>query len=126
MAPHVRVRGQDRVPVGALQNWEQGHCSPQGLAQVLLALLERHPRIVQETLTDERDQPEVCAYRPKMPLKNWAILLCFFLRSTSAWLLTQAICTTRRSPENGRWPCQELSERRKANMVPMVGGTSSL
>ena len=40
------------VPVGTLRNWEQGHRSPQGPARVLLALLERNPRIVEETLTD--------------------------------------------------------------------------
>ena len=63
-------------------------------------------------------------HRLKMPLKTWASLLCFFLRSTSAWLFTQATCTTRRSPVKGLWPCHDLSERRKANMVPMFGGTS--
>ncbi len=29
---------------------------------------------------------------------------------------------TRRSPENGLWPCQELSARLNANSVPSVGG----
>jgi putative transcriptional regulator len=38
------------VPVSTLRNWEQGHRSPQGPARVLLALLERNPRIVEETL----------------------------------------------------------------------------
>jgi putative transcriptional regulator len=38
------------VPVGTLRNWEQGHRSPQGPARVLLALLDRNPRIVEETL----------------------------------------------------------------------------
>jgi putative transcriptional regulator len=39
------------VPVATLRNWEQGHRSPQGPARVLLALLNRNPRIVEETLT---------------------------------------------------------------------------
>jgi putative transcriptional regulator len=38
------------VPVGTLRNWEQGHRSPTGPARVLLALLDRNPRIVEETL----------------------------------------------------------------------------
>ncbi|MBO1909694.1 helix-turn-helix domain-containing protein [Microvirga sp. 3-52] len=38
------------VPVATLRNWEQGHRSPMGPAQVLLALLDRNPRIVEETL----------------------------------------------------------------------------
>ncbi len=40
------------IPVGTLRNWEQGHRSPQGPARVLLALLDRNPRIVEETLAD--------------------------------------------------------------------------
>lgn len=42
------------VPVGTIRNWEQGHRHPQGPARVLLALLERNPRIVEETLSGER------------------------------------------------------------------------
>ncbi len=38
------------IPVGTLRNWEQGHRSPQGPARVLLALLDRNPKIVEETL----------------------------------------------------------------------------
>jgi putative transcriptional regulator len=38
------------VPVGTIRNWEQGRRSPQGPARVLLALLDRNPRIVEETL----------------------------------------------------------------------------
>ena len=64
-------------------------------------------------------------YRPKMLLKNCAVLLRFFLRSSSVASRTQAICTTLRCPENGRWPCQELSARRKPNTVPITGGTST-
>ena len=39
------------VPVSTLRNWEQGHRTPQGPARVLLALLERNPRIVEEVLS---------------------------------------------------------------------------
>jgi putative transcriptional regulator len=38
------------VPVGTLRNWEQNHRSPTGPARVLLAMLDRNPRIVEETL----------------------------------------------------------------------------
>jgi putative transcriptional regulator len=38
------------VAVGTIRNWEQGRRSPQGPARVLLALLDRNPRIVEETL----------------------------------------------------------------------------
>jgi putative transcriptional regulator len=38
------------VPVATLRNWERGHRTPQGPAKVLLALLERNPRIVEEIL----------------------------------------------------------------------------
>jgi putative transcriptional regulator len=38
------------VPVATIRNWEQGHRSPQGPARVLLALLDRNPRIVEEIL----------------------------------------------------------------------------
>jgi putative transcriptional regulator len=38
------------VPVGTLRNWEQGRRSPQGPARILLALLDRNPKIVEETL----------------------------------------------------------------------------
>ena len=38
------------VAVGTLRNWEQGRRSPQGPARVLLALLDRNPRIVEDTL----------------------------------------------------------------------------
>lgn len=38
------------VPVGTLRNWEQGHRSPSGPARVLLALLDRNPHIVEQTL----------------------------------------------------------------------------
>jgi putative transcriptional regulator len=40
------------VPVSTIRNWEQGRRSPQGPARVLLALLDRNPRIVEETLAD--------------------------------------------------------------------------
>jgi len=38
------------VPVGTIRNWEQGRRAPQGPALVLLALLDRNPKIVEETL----------------------------------------------------------------------------
>lgn len=38
------------VAVGTLRNWEQSHRKPQGPTRVLLALLDRNPRIVEETL----------------------------------------------------------------------------
>ncbi|WP_114773143.1 helix-turn-helix domain-containing protein [Microvirga subterranea] len=38
------------VSLATLRNWEQGHRSPTGPAQVLLALVERNPLIVAETL----------------------------------------------------------------------------
>jgi putative transcriptional regulator len=38
------------VPVATIRNWEQGQRSPQGPARILLALLERNPRIVEEIL----------------------------------------------------------------------------
>jgi putative transcriptional regulator len=40
------------IPVATLRNWEQGHREPQGPARVLLALLDRNPKIVEETLSD--------------------------------------------------------------------------
>ena len=38
------------VPVGTIRNWKQGRRSPQGQARILLALLERNPKIVAKTL----------------------------------------------------------------------------
>jgi putative transcriptional regulator len=38
------------VSSGTLRNWEQGRRSPEGPARVLLAMLDRNPRIVEETL----------------------------------------------------------------------------
>ena len=38
------------VPVGTLRNWEQGRRVPDGPARVLLALLDRNPSIVKDTL----------------------------------------------------------------------------
>lgn len=38
------------VSTGTLRNWEQGRRAPEGPARVLLALLERNPRIVEDTL----------------------------------------------------------------------------
>jgi len=38
------------VPVRTLMNWEQHHREPTGPARVLLAMVDRNPRIVKETL----------------------------------------------------------------------------
>ena len=38
------------VSVGTIRNWEQGRRTPQGPVRILLALLDRNPRIVEETL----------------------------------------------------------------------------
>lgn len=38
------------VPVGTLRQWEARRRQPRGAALVLLALLERNPRLVEETL----------------------------------------------------------------------------
>ncbi len=40
------------VSAGTLRNWEQGRRMPEGPARVLLALLDRNPRIVEDTLGD--------------------------------------------------------------------------
>jgi putative transcriptional regulator len=45
------------VPVGTLRNWEQKRRQPEGPARVLLALLDRNPNLVAETLIPKsRDQ----------------------------------------------------------------------
>jgi putative transcriptional regulator len=38
------------VSTGTLRNWEQGRRNPEGPARVLLAMLARNPRVVEETL----------------------------------------------------------------------------
>jgi putative transcriptional regulator len=38
------------VSTGTLRNWEQGRRNPDGPARVLLAMLARNPRVVEETL----------------------------------------------------------------------------
>jgi putative transcriptional regulator len=38
------------VSPATLRNWEQGRRRPEGPARVLLAMLDRNPRIVEETL----------------------------------------------------------------------------
>jgi putative transcriptional regulator len=40
------------VPVSTIRNWEQGRRVPDGPARVLLAMLDRNPRIVEEVLGD--------------------------------------------------------------------------
>lgn len=39
------------VSVGTLRNWEQGRRRPEGPARILLAMLDRDPRIVDTTLS---------------------------------------------------------------------------
>ena len=46
-------------------------------------------------------------------------------QATTRFEVTQFICTTRRGPAKGLWPCQEFSERRKISSVPKSGGSSS-
>lgn len=38
------------VPIGTLRNWEQRRRQPEGSARVLLALLQKNPRLVEEML----------------------------------------------------------------------------
>ncbi|ANY78240.1 hypothetical protein BB934_08335 [Microvirga ossetica] len=47
------------VSVGTIRNWEQGRRSPQGPARILLALLDRNPRIVEETLGDREEAQRI-------------------------------------------------------------------
>jgi putative transcriptional regulator len=42
------------VSTGTLRNWEQGRRNPEGPARVLLAMLARNPRLVEETLGSDR------------------------------------------------------------------------
>jgi len=39
------------VSAATLRNWEQGRRTPEGPARILLAMIERNPRIVEETLS---------------------------------------------------------------------------
>ena len=38
------------VALSTLRNWEQGRRMPEGPARVLLAMLDRNPRVVEQTL----------------------------------------------------------------------------
>lgn len=40
------------VSTHTLRNWEQGRRKPEGPAQVLLALVEKNPKLIQEMLTE--------------------------------------------------------------------------
>ncbi|WP_428408482.1 helix-turn-helix domain-containing protein [Hyphococcus sp.] len=42
------------VSAATLKNWEQGHRKPSGPSLVLLAMLSKNPRIVEETLAPEQ------------------------------------------------------------------------
>ena len=44
------LAGAIGVPVGTFRQWEQGRRQPTGAARVLLALIDRNPSIVRETL----------------------------------------------------------------------------
>ena len=46
----VELAAKMRVPVSTIRNWEQGRRVPDTPARVLLALIERNPNIVEETL----------------------------------------------------------------------------
>ena len=37
-------------PVTTVRNWEQGHRTPEGAAQILLKVIEKHPEVVENTL----------------------------------------------------------------------------
>jgi putative transcriptional regulator len=50
------------VSVGTLRNWEQGRRVPDGPARVLLAMLARNPRVVEDTLAH-------C--RKRRPMRRW-------------------------------------------------------
>jgi putative transcriptional regulator len=39
------------VSAATLRNWEKGRRAPEGPARILLALLDRNPKIVEETLS---------------------------------------------------------------------------
>ncbi len=54
------------VSVATLRNWEQGHRTPSGPAQVLLNLLERNPRLVEETLGNGMDGSDAVAPKRRM------------------------------------------------------------
>ena len=49
-ASQVRFAQSIGIAVSTLRNWEQGRRRPEGPARVLLALLDRNPRVVQELL----------------------------------------------------------------------------
>ncbi len=49
----ARFAARIGVPIGTLRGWEQGRRRPEGPARVLLARLDRNPRIVEETLGAE-------------------------------------------------------------------------
>ncbi|MDP4026790.1 helix-turn-helix domain-containing protein [Methylobacterium sp. NEAU 140] len=49
-ASQARFAASIGVAVATLRNWEQGRRRPEGPARVLLALLDKNPRVVQELL----------------------------------------------------------------------------
>ena len=59
------------VAVATLRNWEQKRREPEGPARVLLAMLDRNPRIVEETLTI--DPKRLKADQPRPPMTRRAV-----------------------------------------------------
>ena len=51
------------VSTGTLRNWEQGRRNPEGPAGVLLAMLARNPRVVEETLEKSLRSKRATGYR---------------------------------------------------------------
>ena len=49
-ASQARFARSIGIAVSTLRNWEQGRRRPEGPARVLLALLDRNPRVVEELL----------------------------------------------------------------------------
>ena len=52
-ASQARFAQSIGIAVSTLRTWEQGRRRPEGPARVLLALLDRNPRVVQELLVGE-------------------------------------------------------------------------
>ena len=42
------------IPSSTIRNWEQGHRKPEGTARILLAVIDRNPKLVQQVLQEYR------------------------------------------------------------------------
>ncbi len=42
------------IPTATIRNWEQGHRNPEGTARILLAVIDRDPKLVQSVLQEYR------------------------------------------------------------------------